>query len=680
MSRTSFVVLLALFACNNKESADPTETGDSFDTGGEITQNDQDGDLILDVHEGEEDADGDGDPNMLDKDSDDDGIKDKVESGDDELETLPVDSDGDGVEDFLDTDSDNNCVSDADEKGGTPAVDTDGDGVRDYADDDNDGDGILDVEEIGDTFECNPTDTDGDGTPDYMDLDSDGDGIGDVYEWGGSEFDPDPVDSDGDGIPDYQDTDSDNDGISDAEESGTGSIDVEPADTDGDGEYDFQDTDSDGDGLSDYDEENVYGTDRLDFDSDGDGFSDGGEVLAGTDPLDSDSVIDGIYIEVGERTETEEDFQFELHIQRGDIAFLLDTTCSMSGTAQAMGTQFSDIVTELEDTFEDAAYGFATYDDYPYGSMGSPGTDKPFELLIGTTTDTAAVQTKLSTVGIHSGADGPESTIEAIYQGATGAGYDMNCNGIYDSTYDVKPFIADSADPFNGGGGEFYDASWTEVGTRGGYGFRDYSLPLIIYATDNQLRDADSSDATLQQTPGGCPIDAGHTDVVTALEDIGGYVIGADVSGYGSTSAWSPYSQMISLAQLTGSYADQDGDGDADEELVFELDQSSIGFDEDFTNFVVSAVDQLVSSITFTSVELVVEGDEYGFVTDISPERYDNIDPDDSDALDFTITFRGVVAGTTEDQLFLLTLNIIGDGTTLLDSQDIVVLVPGTSY
>ena len=48
--------------------------------------------------------------------------------------------------------------------------------------------------------------------------------------------------------------------------------------------------------------------------------------------------------------------------------------------------------------------------------------------------------------------------------------------------------------------------------------------------------------------------------------------------------------------------------------------------------------------------------------------------------LDFTLTFRGTVAATTEDQIFVLTLNVLGDGTTLLDSKDIVVLVPGTSY
>ena len=132
------------------------------------------------------------------------------------------------------------------------------------------------------------------------------------------------------------------------------------------------------------------------------------------------------------------------------------------------------------------------------------------------------------------------------------------------------------------------------------------------------------------------------------------------------------------LAALTNSYADTDGDGDVDDELVWSLNQSSSTFASDFSDFVVTAIDQLVSSIKFTEVTLEIEGDSYGFVTDISPSSYTGIEPEDID-LDFTLTFRGVVPGTVEDQIFLLTLNVIGDGTTLLDSKDIVVQVPGTN-
>jgi hypothetical protein len=665
---------LALAGCDDKNSAGNDTAGSvdsdtgSGDGGSASTYTDSDGDTIIDIHEGEEDYDGDGTANHLDTDSDGDGINDKRESGDSDPLTLPYDSDGDGSPDYLDLDSDNNCILDADEKGaaadGGPA-DTDGDGTFDFADDDNDGDGIPDVEEIG--GDCATPDTDGDGTSDYMDVDSDGDGIYDSYEAGTTEWNSDPADTDGDGTPDYRDLDSDGDGISDAEESGVVNEGDEPRDTDNDGYYDFEDSDSDGDGISDLEERTVYGTDPYDFDTDGDGFSDGGELAAGTDPLDSASVIDGLYVEVPERTTTEEEFEFELRIQLGDIAFLIDTTCSMSGTANAMASEFSSIVSSLSSTIPDAQYGVATYDDYPYGSYGSAGSDKPFELRQQITDDISVVQDALSReVQIHSGADGPESSMEALYQGATGDGYDQGCNGSYDANYDVKPFLAESGDPFSGGGGEFYDSGNSGGGTIGGFGFREYALPVMVYATDNYLRDPENG----YGAPGGCPLDAGYSDVVAAVGDLGAYLIGI------ATGSSTPTPQMNTLADATSSYADTDEDGVADDRLVF----SWYGSTSEFQETITQAIEDLVNSITFDKVELEVEGDTWGFVSSIEPEYYEAVADLGVETLEFTLEFRGVVAATTEDQLFKLTLNVIGDETVLLDSLDIIVLVPGTSY
>ncbi len=651
------------------ETADTTTDMRDYD--------DADEDLIMDIHEGQatDDEDGDGTPNYLDTESDGDTINDKIEGGDNDPYTLPIDSDGDGIQDFLDSDSDNNGVSDADEKNpsGSGPGDSDGDGIPDYRDADNDGDGILDEIEIG-SDPARPADSDLDGTPDYMDIDSDGDGLGDIFEGGTTEWEDDPVDTDGDGIPDYLDADSDDDGTPDSTEGGVSDGVTEPRDTDGDGLYDSQDLDADGDGLRDADELLVYGTDPYDPDSDGDGQSDGAEVLAETDPLDPTSTVEGVYVEVPERTEVEEPFSFDLAIQMGDVAFLIDTTGSMGSTANAMAAEFGNIVTGLESVIEDMAYGFATFDDYCCCGYGS-GNDRPFILHQQVTTDTTMVQAALNSCPNHSGADGPESTIEALYQGITGAGYDMGCDGSYSSNADVLPFIASASDPFGGTGGETYDASTPDAGTRGGFGFRDYALPVLIYATDYDLRDPDNIGGYgSYPTPGGCPLDAGSNEVVAELAALGGYLIGVHVNSYTST----PYNQMRALAAATGSYADLDGDGAADDELVMQWSGSG---SSTFRSTIIDAVSQLVDSVTFERVELQIEGDVYGFVTGIDPEYYENIDPDEvEDGLDFTLSFRGVVAATTEDQLYSLTLNVIGDGSTLLDSYVILVVVPGTSY
>lgn len=97
-------------------------------------------------------------------------------------ELVNPDSDGDGVPDKdEDRDGDGNPEND----------DTDGDGIPNYKDKDDDGDGIATKDEIA------HGDTDGDGTPDYLDPDDDGDGIPTKEEGTG--------DADGDGVPDYLD-------------------------------------------------------------------------------------------------------------------------------------------------------------------------------------------------------------------------------------------------------------------------------------------------------------------------------------------------------------------------------------------------------------------------------------------------------------------------------------------
>lgn len=675
----SLVLALAAPGCGDKDSDDAaTDSAAGEDSEPQVVVQDADGDGILDAHEGVEDADGDGLINSEDTDSDGDGIPDEQEAGDSNPNTLPYDTDEDGTPDYLDTDSDDNGVPDSREAGDDPTKprDLDGDGVYDFQDDDNDGDGILDVWELGDD-PSNPVNTDGEGRADYLDTDSDNDTLCDQYEGGTSQYQPEPQDSDDDAVYDFRDTDSDDDGTPDSSEGQVSGSCGDPADTDGDGNYDSADVDADGDGLLDADEREIYGTDATANDSDGDGQTDGAEIAAGTDPLDASSYIEGIYIEVPERTTKEQAFEFELRIQYGDIAFLTDTTCSMSSTLSATADRFSEIVDELADTFENVAFGFAQFDDYPYGSMGS-SPDKPFILLQQITTNESDMQKELDKVQLHNGADGQESTVEALYQGATGAGYDMGCNKKYDANLDVPPFIESATDPFGGTQTGSYDSSVEGTGTKGGFGFRDYSLPIMIYATDIYMRDADSSDPALAVTPNGCPFDAGSSNLVTALSDLGGYIIGIDVGYYGPGSYYSPYDAMEVLSYSTNSLADLDEDG-VDDPLVFYIPQGGASFAEELKENIINAVDQLVSQIKFTRIELRIEGDEYDMVQSISPSYYEGLDYEGITDLPFTLEFLGTVPATEDDQFFTMTLLVIGDGTVLLDSQDIVVVVPGTA-
>lgn len=126
------------------------------------------------------------------------------------FETNPTttlqDSDGDLVDDVLDLDSDNDGIADTIEFRATAGyVSNDGD-VRDN---DADGDGVIDIfdsndlttGDFGGTFSYAGNDVNGDGTPDYLDDDSDSDGTNDsdVTESG---FTLSSVDANADGIDD----------------------------------------------------------------------------------------------------------------------------------------------------------------------------------------------------------------------------------------------------------------------------------------------------------------------------------------------------------------------------------------------------------------------------------------------------------------------------------------------
>lgn len=648
---------------DDEDDDSPTTDTAWFDTGDINDWTDSDGDTIADEDEGDGDSDSDGVPDYLDIDSDNDGIPDALEAGDEWVGSDPIDTDGDGTPDYLDLDSDGDGIPDAAEVGsdGEAPRDLDGDGIPDYLDIDSDGDGIADEVEWGDGML--PVDTDEDGIPDYVDPDSDGDGIGDKFESGTDDPTDAPVDTDGDGTPDYLDDDSDGDGISDTDEGDTPGPMAEPRDTDEDGFYDFADVDSDGDGLRD-DDELIMGTDPFDPDTDSDGASDGLETAAGTSPTDpSSTTTDYITLESHAPGITET-FSFTLSVNQVDVAFVVDTTGSMGGTIAAVSSEFSSIVSELSTVIPDAEYGSATYDDYAYGSFGYASSgDKPFHLQRQITSDVAAIQSVLLSTPRHFGGDGPESGMEAVYQAASGAGYDQNCDGSYDSSTDVPPFSSDPSDPF-GGSVEAYSSSSPGGGNIGGFGFRDFALPVIFYVTDNAMRDPEAG----YGTPGGCPLDAGGSDVIAAVNDIGARLIGMGV--YGASSG-----QMNTLADGTSSFADTDGDGVADDRLVFSWSSSSSGF----RSIIVNAIQDLVRSVEFSTVEMVAPDDVWGFVRDIDPIAYTGVTVGTGEELilDFTVELKAVLPASYDDRVFNVSLLVIGDGAVSLGAVDLLILVPG---
>ncbi len=281
-----------------------------------------------------------------DADTDDDGVPDGKEAN-------PADDgDGDGLIDVLDPDSDNDGLYDGTEMGfdckgpGTDATkkhciadgdsgatktspvkrDTDSGGVIDGSEDSN-RNGVLDPGEKDPTAghgadDKDVVDTDGDGLSDALELtlgsnpkdaDTDDDGVVDGKEPNFGD------DTDGDGLINVLDPDSDDDGLFDGTEMGlncalaatdtskkvcrtdddAGATKTSPLlrDTDGGGMSDGSE-DVNRNGVVDAGEKDPtvgHGADdKTILDTDGDGLSDDLEKAIGTDPLDADTDDDGV--------------------------------------------------------------------------------------------------------------------------------------------------------------------------------------------------------------------------------------------------------------------------------------------------------------------------------------------------------------------------------------------------
>ena len=379
---------------------------------------------------------------------------------------------------------------------------------------------------------------------------------------------------------------------------------------------------------------------------------------------------DGVCLAVPPGGEADVDLEFVAEYKMADIAFVLDTTCSMSSFANQVASSFTGIAAEVAVRIPDVTFGAATFDDYNYSNggeeMGS-GADLPWILRQQQTSDIGLVNSALASVAIHNGADWPESTFEALFQASSGRGFDQDCDGSLDASDDVPPFIASPSDAFGGVVGEVYDPEVEGTGEFGGMGFREDVLPIIIYATDAEMRDPDAG----YRVPGegSCnPGAAGFSAATSALNAIGAKAIGVAVNA--GTSGM-PYTQMTDVAVATDTWGDFDGNG-IDEPGVLLWNSG------DLTEKVADAIERTVDSAVFDEVRLYVVFDEFDFVRSITPELYEDV-PSGED-MPFNVEFNGAVPSEANDRTYPLVFALegkIGDVELVLDRFTVHVLVPG---
>jgi hypothetical protein len=556
-------------------------------------------------------------------------------------------------------------------------ADTDGDTLLDFADQDDDGDGIGDIIELAGNPSA-PPDFDGDTNPDYRDIDSDNDTISDREEA--------TSDVDGDTIPDRFDSDSDNDTIPDSVEAGDTDVNTPAVDTDGDTIPDFRDPDSDADGLAD-DLEVAAGTDPTNPDTDGDGVNDMIEVAAGTDPLDPlDSPRargDFVFLEPYnnpadppvpplEPDPLEDTLVFSTNIQIADVYFLVDCTGSMSGEIANLRASISaTVIPGLLAAIPDVWVGVGHHDDVPLGMYGM-APDVGYGNLQNLTSDIAAAQTGANNLPNHGGYDWPESPIVAFYAIATGDG---------SRTLPVLP------------------TATCPAGTWGYPCFREGAVPIIIEITDAPMHNGPPG--TAGDPYSGFPAPT-YDESMAALVARNIRVIG--VSSGDASSRF----DLEAVARSTGTVdvggtplvydISSDGTGLGDQvinavqtlatSMPLRIDAVPADDPSDTVNAVTEFIDSIEANASGESITDPVSGevrictgpptidapiDETG---DGIPDYFPRVLPGTSVCFDIHAKRNVTVPATREPQMFRATIQVMGDGITILDERDIFFLVP----
>lgn len=126
--------------------------------------------------------------------------------------------------------------------------------------------------------------------------------------------------------------------------------------------------------------------------------------------------------------------------QKVDVVFLIDVTGSYWPAAESATAYAAALMEEFERRNVNAAFGVATFADYPFGDWGDESYgDRAFYMIEELNENPDEVIEQLSFVTDRGGGDGPESQLEALYQCATGEGRDLNGDWDYIDRGEIPP-------------------------------------------------------------------------------------------------------------------------------------------------------------------------------------------------------------------------------------------------
>jgi hypothetical protein len=425
--------------------------------------------------------------------------------------------------------------------------------------------------------------------------------------------------------------------------------------------------DDDDDGLSDA-EEILAGTSSASDDTDGDGQLDIAEVahdrVEGTHcAADPDCGIPAgdYYVVLPYRGPEERrtlDFGTDIHV--ADVFFLVDTTGSMGLVLDGLRASIATMIPRIAATIPDVQIGLGRFDDFagaygcdPYG-CGAFGVDVILEVLQTLTDDSSLAEAAAGRLDLHSGGDGPECQVEALYQTMTGEGV-----GIYLPAAPACP-----------------PGRW-------GYPcFREGSLPIIVLASDADMHNGPPG--TLASSYVGVPAHV-WDDAIRELNGRGAKLVGLDTSSSGR-----PYHDLTATLLATGSV-----DGSGAPFYIEVRDPSRI------VDAAVGAVTRLATQLPLDLTTIVYDDPAFNHGVDarafigarrpLSWTAPPGVDHDLAVSRIDDTTFYGTVPGThvrfeiafqndvvpgaAEIQLFRARI-AVRTGTTDLDEHEVYIVVP----
>jgi len=247
-----------------------------------------------------------------------------------------------------------------------------------------------------------------------------------------------------------------------------------------------------------------------------------------------------------------------------DVFILFDEAYNYSCYHPDLESFAEQLVEALFDDIDNVAVGIGIYDDYAdFGRDSTAEGGLPFQIKHLISIDKDSVLSTAQGLKMGYGGDAYGSGYEAVYQVAMGRGYDQTCNGAFESSTDIVPFVAAPDDIFHGSATQSYDATVPGVGDRGGVGWRFEAKHLLLITADNVFRDTDSGGLPT----GTCGEAATSSLAAQACNASDVKVLGVNVYEYQSGDS-ALQEQLETLALSTNSYIDRDGDGTVDDAAV----------------------------------------------------------------------------------------------------------------